>query len=284
MGELMATVTIPGVGPVDQRWLYAGGAVVVAAVTWSYWRRDDGGDQLPEVEEQIPDGAGGDVSDGWGNVPGKTGDSTGGWVPDGDRDPTTADEWTQEAIERMTAVGYDAQAVATAIGKWLGRQGLTPTEQEMIRTVKALMPAVPGYSPEPPITPALPTPNPGTPPPTPTPKPPPNVTPKPNPPPRPAPTPKPAIPPAPRLHHVVRQGKGSGRVVMQWSPANRATSYVVYYSGSGISGTRTVRGITQTSYTVTGLKPGRIYTFSVAAANSAGRSATTSNIVRQTAP
>ena len=153
----MSAVTIPGIGPVDKKWVWAGGAVVAGLVGYSFFKST--GSSTPDtIEETIPDGAGEDVADGWGNVPGKSGDSSGHWGPDGDQDPRTAAEWTQQAVDKLSAMGWDAQLVATAIGKWLGRQGLTVPEQEIIRTAKAVMGPVPGYSPEPPILPALPTP------------------------------------------------------------------------------------------------------------------------------
>lgn len=196
----MSTITIPGVGPVKSVYVYAGGAVVVGVVAWSYWRRPSGGDGGQVVEEVPEDGTNGDVADGWGNVPGQTGNSNGGWVPDGDRDPATVAEWTQLAIERMSDIGYDPQAVAQAIGLWLAGQTVTATQADMLRVVKAIMPAVPGM-PEPPIRIGLP-PNPPPTPPKPTPKP--GTRPPAPKPPAPKPTPKPAPKPVPKYVTVAR--------------------------------------------------------------------------------
>lgn len=253
-------IDVPGVGQVNAKWVYAGGAAVIGVVGYTYWRRRGSAAAPVDAVDQLPaDGTTGDVGDGWGNVPGQTGNSTGSWVPDGERDPATPAEWTNTAIERMTSIGYDGQAVAQAIGLWLGRQSLTANQGDMIRTVKAVMPAVPGYDPEPPIQVGLPaTPGTGgggtTPPPG-----------------------KPAVPPAPHLHHVLRAGKG--RITMEWNAAAGATAYVVYYTGGPAAG---IRGIHGTSYTITGLPSGRLLHFSVASTNAAGRSARTSNVVPQT--
>lgn len=250
----MATVTIPGVGPVDAKYVWAGGALVAGIVGYSYWRRS-GTTDAADVDQLPDDAAGPDVGDGWGNVPGRTGDTSGGWVPDGTRDPATAAEWTQEAVERMTNIGYDGQAVAMAIGKWLGRQGLTADQADMIRVVKALMPAVPGYPEEPPITIGLPpTPGTGTPPPgggggT--------------------------GPGRPLLHHVLRAGKG--RVTLQWNQVPNVTGYALGYTGGPSGGVRL--GASHRQWTLTGLPAGR-REFWVEAVNASGR--TKSNVVAQT--
>lgn len=245
----MSAVTIPGIGPVDAKWVYAGGAVVLAGVAYSFWRRTPA-DDPGEVEELVPDGAGADVGDGWGNVPGQTGNSGGGWVPDGDTEPRTAAEWTAEAVDKLSAIGFDAQVVATAIGKWLGRQGLSTVEQEIIRTAKAIMGPVPGYSPEPPITPALPNPPVTKPPVT----GPPGGT---NPP---TPRPPAAKPPAMVAPTGVKVlGATRTGIRLDWPPQANAAGYQVYLNGKQWG--RTVLG---SDYIIGGLKPNTSYSIGVA--------------------
>lgn len=258
MGGLMSTVTIPGVGPVQAKWVYAGGAVVLAGVAYSFWRRNPS--DPGTIEEVVPDEAGADVGDGWGNVPGKTGDSTGGWVPDGDTEPRTAAEWTAEAVDKLSAIGWDAQLVATAIGKWLSRQGLSTAEREIIQTAKAIMGPVPGYNPEPPINPALPNPPTTTPPPTN--KPPITVNPG-RPPVRPLPPavtpPKPAPPQyvAPAGVKVTNVNRTSAR--LDWPVQKGVIGYAAYVNGKQHG--RTVVG---SDYTISGLKPNTSYKLGIA--------------------
>lgn len=249
----MSTVTVPGVGPVDAKYVYAGGALVVGIVGYSYWRRSAGSGSA-EVVETLPDDAGtGDVADGWGNTPGQSGNSNGSWVPDGDRDPATAAEWTNLAVERMTNIGYDGQAVASAIGMWLGRQNLTQDQADMIRVVKALMPAVPGYNPEPPITVGLPQ-TPGTG----------GGT---NPPPASSKL------PAPWLHHVIPSRTSA---VMQWNVVPGAKGYRVWVNNTG----RNVGKVS--SYNFSPLPPGTALDFRVAAIDSKDQLGAMSQTVRVT--
>lgn len=249
----MSTVTVPGVGPVKAGYVYAGGGLVVALVGYSYWRRRGAAAPADQLVDQLPDDAGNpDVADGWGNVPGQTGNSTGGWVPDGDRDPATASEWTQQAIERMTSIGYDGQAVASAIGLWLGQQTVSANQADMIRTVKAIMPKVPGYDPEPPIRVGLPTPpdtgGGGTPPPS-------------------------GTLPAPWLHHVIPSRTSA---IMQWNLVPGAKGYRVWVNNTG----RNVGKVS--SYNFSPLPAGTALDFRVAAIDSQDRLGPMSQTVRVT--
>jgi fibronectin type III domain protein len=130
-----ATLDLPGVGKVDRRWLWAGGAAVVGILAYAYWRNariDDGGGELvidPSTGATDPSGA-------------APGPNAGGDVdasPEGDKTPDTNAEWTQLAIEALQAVGYEPGHVASVLGKYLGRRPLTADEQDLVRTVWAMI-------------------------------------------------------------------------------------------------------------------------------------------------
>src|SRR5688572_8573227 len=100
------TVDLPGVGPVKKRWLWIAGGLGAAVVAWSYWRAKS----APVVIEEGVDGHVGVGDDGTGNVPGKTGDSSGNFT-----DPDTIDtigEWVQYVTPLLLASGWEPQFIA----------------------------------------------------------------------------------------------------------------------------------------------------------------------------
>lgn len=122
----MAEVTLPVIGEVDQRWLWAGGALVVGIVGYAWYTRDRGG--VEEVELQPEPGGGAAPAP----TPGGTVDETGGA-------PATNQEWTDAAVQALSAVGFEPGFVATALGAYLARQRLDPEQVEVVRTAKALV-------------------------------------------------------------------------------------------------------------------------------------------------
>lgn len=130
------TVKIPGLGPMKKTYVYAGVALVIGIVGYAYWTRSKGDDvvyldpaELPYGEQLDPDAS---------TTPGLE------YNNDDDDDPTFGAprsniEWSDRAVTRLEWLGYDGQLVATTIGKYLARQGLTPAEQEMIRTIHGLI-------------------------------------------------------------------------------------------------------------------------------------------------
>lgn len=156
----MATVTLPAIGQVDQRWLVGGGALVVGVVGFAWWHRGVASANAAAADTSATDPTATDataegVSDGtpWPFRPigGSTIDPAAGGTA-----PTTNETWTQEALDKMEAAGWDRQLVATAIGKFLARKPLkVPDETELIQTVLALEghPPQGSYS----IIPATPT-------------------------------------------------------------------------------------------------------------------------------
>lgn len=117
-------VNAPAVGKIPKRWLWVGGAVAAGIVGYAYWKNRStpvepiSPDSLPEDRVPFTDA---DVSSGSG-----ASESAGR--------PLTNAEWSQQATDRMLELGYDSTAVAQALGRYLGRQPLTPDEQTLVRT------------------------------------------------------------------------------------------------------------------------------------------------------
>jgi hypothetical protein len=119
------TVKVPGLGPTNKKWVYAGGALIVGLVGYAYWTRAK---QAPVVEPVNPDAlpedrvpfTDQDVSSG-------AGQSFSGGLP------TTVAEWVQRATDRLAEFSADPLAVAAALGKFVTRQQLTATEADIVR-------------------------------------------------------------------------------------------------------------------------------------------------------
>jgi hypothetical protein len=132
-------IKLPVIGPVDQRWAVAGAALVAGIVGVAWWRRGmaDSAEEVP-ADPGMDDGLAEGVDDGspWPFRPagGSTVDPA-----DAGSAPTTNEAWTAEALDKMEAAGWNRQAVAVALGKYLSRKPLTaPTETELVQTAIAL--------------------------------------------------------------------------------------------------------------------------------------------------
>lgn len=128
----MATVTLPGIGAVDQKYVYAGGAVVAGIVGYAWWRRSqepppaswadvDPADLIPSTEHVSPGGGS--------NLPPSTGD--------GRPLITTNDQWAAAATDRLSSIGYTPQFVAEALGAFLARQDLSALQAAAVLAAKA---------------------------------------------------------------------------------------------------------------------------------------------------
>lgn len=133
------TVKVPAVGPVKKQYVYVIGAAVAGFIAYAWWRAGSGGAALePEfADETLPDNTGTtppvvtdprvDVDDRVGFV-----DNAG---------------WSQAATDRLVALGYDAQAVSNALGKFLQRQPLTSQEAVIARAALGQLGQPPQYGP-----------------------------------------------------------------------------------------------------------------------------------------
>lgn len=120
-------VELPAVGKVKREHLMVAGALTLGIVgaMWYRARAGGGGGEAPAVDPSDMVGADREPMDpggGSGSV-----DSTDPNVPD------TNAEWTQAATEYLSNIGYEPALVATALGKYLGRQQLAATEANVVR-------------------------------------------------------------------------------------------------------------------------------------------------------
>jgi len=138
MGVVMAeTVNIPGIGPVDQRWAVAGVALVVGIVGYAWWRRasvtvDETAEITPESDAFHE--ASVDAYEGAFGTAALTPHPVSG---SGTLPPSTDAEWARRAQDILTRINYDPVIAAAAIGKYIGRQPLTPAEAEIVRVAIA---------------------------------------------------------------------------------------------------------------------------------------------------
>lgn len=130
------TVTLPGVGKIKKRNLYLALAIVagIAGTAWFFYLRsgapvDTTTTETPE-QDYIPD----DVGGGGGYYYGSGAGGGGGVI--GEAIATNA-QWFTVAMEALEAAGWDAQAAATALGKYLQKAALNPSEVTMVQVALA---------------------------------------------------------------------------------------------------------------------------------------------------
>lgn len=128
------TVNIPKLGPVKKVYLYAGAAAVAGVVGYAYWRSAQAG-----ADASVATGTGDDTSGAFTPGGGAAGAGDGFGGSDGGTDTTIGDDlittnaqWYAKAYQAMAEV-FDPAAVATALGKYLARSGLTPTEVTIVQ-------------------------------------------------------------------------------------------------------------------------------------------------------
>lgn len=154
----MPTMKIPGIGPVEKKWVYIGGAAVVGIVGYAYWNKS----RAEAAESEVTDYTEG---------PGYAMDSgvdeyvnPGGSQAPVEEDyvtaPTTNAEWAQKAIGILVDTGYDPIEASLAVGRYLARQDLSSTQANMIRAASAQLGPPPVGSYPITITPGTPAPNP----------------------------------------------------------------------------------------------------------------------------
>lgn len=131
------TVTIPGLGQVEKKYVYAGAAVVVVIVGYFWIRRNqtpggDGADPtidpltgLPYTTENQPQT--GYVNP---NPVQSVIDTTGGAI-------TTNAQWAAEVTDKLGNLGFDPNYLAGVLGKYLGGQAVTLDEAATVRAAWA---------------------------------------------------------------------------------------------------------------------------------------------------
>jgi hypothetical protein len=229
----MATVTVPGIGSVDQKYVYAGGALVLGVVGFAYWRRSqepaaptwadvDPSQMVPGTDHVTPGGSS--------NIPPV--DLTGG-------KPTTNDQWAQAVTERLGNIGYTPLFVAEALGAFLARQELDALQAAAILAAKAQLGDPPVGGPWP-VRLKGPT----------------------------SPPPPGTGDPAPlaKLSNLHVTGTGRDWIALSWPPVPGAERYAVEVGGiAGVQHAGYDHVYGGTSYTIGGRVPGQQYTITVRA-------------------
>lgn len=131
----MPTMKIPGVGPVEKKWVYVGGALVAGFVGYAYWnktRADNAESGFSDYTTEDPDYAMDSGVDSYVNP----GGSQAPVNVDNESAPTTNPEWSKQASEYLIDTGYDPVAVAAALGMYFSRLPLTSKQAEIIRAAQ----------------------------------------------------------------------------------------------------------------------------------------------------
>lgn len=128
----MPTVKIPGIGPVEKKWVYIGGAAVAGIVGYAYWTRVR--ESEPEVSDYTGEATGEYAYDGSVDEYVNPGGSEAPVEEDYNPAPSNNVEWGQKATSILIDLGYEPIAAGIAVGQYLLRQKLAVTQAEMIRT------------------------------------------------------------------------------------------------------------------------------------------------------
>lgn len=130
----MAEMNVPGIGTVDQKYVYAGGALVAGIAGYAWWKaKSNAAPAVVPGVDTFPDAGTGGAA-GYQNPAPSSGTITPGGVGTA---PSTNVAWSQQATEALAALGYDVGTLSAVIGKYLTRQPLTAQEQQWIQTAWA---------------------------------------------------------------------------------------------------------------------------------------------------
>lgn len=127
----MPTVKVPGIGPVEKKWVYVGAAVAAGIVGYAYWNKAQANAAESEVTDYT-EGPGYAMDSGVDEYV-NPGGSQAPVVEDRNPAPQSNIEWGQAAIEFLSDQGFEGGAVA--VGLYMTRQNLTSTQANMIRAV-----------------------------------------------------------------------------------------------------------------------------------------------------
>lgn len=197
----MATVKLPGIGPVKPVYLVGAAGLVLGIVGYAWWHqsRGGGGGQLSPEDQAAADAAATEQDS---FIPPYSAYTTSGGTDLSQLPPMTNDEWSRRVVDALSAVGFDPAYVATTLGRYLQRQPLTVADVALIGTAIAMVgpPPVGTFSI---ITSSAP------------------------------PVPSVPLPSAPSNLHVHARDKTSIR--LSWNAAANAQRYALYRNGARIN-------------------------------------------------
>lgn len=144
---------VPKVGPVDKKYLWAGGALVAGIVFYAYWkdrRAASGTTTAPDPNAidpatGLPYSAetGATAASGVGSVANASGYGTGPATVA----ITTDQQWAQAVEQDPGLSTFDPNFLSTTLGKYLSGQALTNDEATLVRTAWAFQGQPPGREP-----------------------------------------------------------------------------------------------------------------------------------------
>lgn len=224
--------------PKDKRGLVVAGGIAAVIVVYAWWRNSQVSSDASEAAMDAAYADDGYITQA---TPGDLGYSTGTTAGESSSDssytglPTLKSnpEWVQYAVEQLAAAGSDSSTVQSALGKYLDRQQLTATEQDVVRRALAAAgpPPVGSYT----IVPAIEAPAPSA----------------------------LAAPTGLKSTKVT-----STTVDLSWNKVTGAGNYRIYRSGASQNVGASYDNVAQ----VGGLQPNTSYTFTVAAGQAGSES------------
>lgn len=254
----MPTVKIPGIGPVEKKYVYAGVAVVAGIVGYAYWQARqapaDSGVSAQADDSTGLEGDAGDVGPGASDYVNPGGSQGSPIEVDNNPLPTSNAEWTRLALDYLTSNGYDFMTVSVALGKYLAHQSVTAAEADIIRTANAVLGAPPSGTYTITITPSTTAPPTGG---------------------TGGSTTNTALPKAPTGLKTWGNGPSRLTVPLQWNKVTNAVGYRVYRNGVS----ENVGHSVDTKITVGGLQPNTTYKFHVRAMNASGKTGPASGVL-----
>lgn len=136
---MTAEMDVPGIGNVQQKWVYAGGAIVLGIGGYAWWKRRGAASSAPTVALNPND-----VVPATSFTPAPTGNATQNVDSTAGSPPATNAQWTQQAVTMLANYGFDPIVASAALGKFLTRTGLSASEQEVVQRAVGLL----GYPPQ----------------------------------------------------------------------------------------------------------------------------------------
>lgn len=136
--------SVPGIGPVDKKWVYAGGALIVGVVGYAYIKRRNANQAAAAAAPTVDTTTGATGSTGYVTPP-----NLGNYPVQTSTAPTTNSAWVQQATTDLEGLGYDPNFISTTLGLYLSSQSLTSDQAALVRVAWA-------YDGKPPETPNLP--------------------------------------------------------------------------------------------------------------------------------
>jgi len=125
------TVELPGIGKVERRWLYVGGALVAGIAGYAWWSRRG----APVVDSAVSEGV---VSDDTIGEPVQGNVQYAGAVNEDVEVIDTNAEWAQHAVDLLEQNGYERSTVSSALGEFLSRRALDASETNIVQAALAV--------------------------------------------------------------------------------------------------------------------------------------------------